>query len=182
MKNITLSGLAGSGKTTIGRLLAEKLKYEFISVGNFSRKFAKQNFNMNINEFQQYCLKHLEIDNKIDSEFQEYCNKTGKLVIDYRLGFHFIKDALHVFLKVSETEAAKRLMKAKRISEFGSQNEQEIKQTMNKRNLEMRERFIKIYNIDFTDISNYKLVIDTDKFKNLEDITNTIISKYNSHI
>ncbi|MEA3452432.1 MAG: cytidylate kinase family protein [Bacteroidota bacterium] len=178
MKNkITLSGLAGSGKTTIGKLLAEKLSYKFISLGNFARKIAKEKYNMNINEFQNYCSKHPEIDYEIDNEFKKYCNETNKIIIDYRLGFHFIDNALNVFLKVSEGEAAKRLFRAKRSSEFGIQNEDDIKQTMNKRNIKMKERFIKIYNVDFTELSNYDTIIDTDKFTEFSDIVNLITSE-----
>lgn len=39
-KRISISGLAGSGKSTVGKLLSEKLNYEFVSVGNYSRILA----------------------------------------------------------------------------------------------------------------------------------------------
>jgi hypothetical protein len=32
-------------------------------------------------------------------EFADECNKKEHLIIDYRLGFKFIKNAFHVFLK-----------------------------------------------------------------------------------
>jgi shikimate kinase len=31
-KNITLTGMMGAGKTTIGKILAKKLKYKFVDV------------------------------------------------------------------------------------------------------------------------------------------------------
>ena len=37
---ITLSGEVASGKTTIGKLLAERLNYEFISLGTIIREKA----------------------------------------------------------------------------------------------------------------------------------------------
>ena len=41
MHKITISGLAGSGKSTVGRLLASKLNVPFISMGNTTRAFAQ---------------------------------------------------------------------------------------------------------------------------------------------
>jgi cytidylate kinase len=38
--NIAIDGPGGSGKTTIGRLLAEKLNYQFLDSGLLYRHFA----------------------------------------------------------------------------------------------------------------------------------------------
>jgi len=178
MKKITLSGLAGSGKTTIGKLLAKKLSFEFISLGNFARKIAKNEFNMNINEFQNYCYDHPEIDNEIDNKFKDYCNKTNNLIVDYRLGFYFIKNSLNVFLDVPENEAVNRLLKANRTSEFKKQTKDNIRKMMNKRNIQMKDRFIRIYNLDFTDKSNYDIVINTIKYFDINEIVNIIIKNF----
>ena len=51
---ITLSGKSGTGKTSVGKLLASKLGYELVSVGKFSREFAKSKYGMSIDEFQVY--------------------------------------------------------------------------------------------------------------------------------
>ena len=67
MKNkITLSGLAGSGKTTVGELIKSNLGYNFVSIGNYSRQFAKNNYNMTINEFQEKCKQEPELDFQLD--------------------------------------------------------------------------------------------------------------------
>jgi cytidylate kinase len=39
---ITIFGLAGSGTSTIGKLLCEKLGYKFMSSGNIMRSWAKE--------------------------------------------------------------------------------------------------------------------------------------------
>ncbi|WP_213189210.1 cytidylate kinase family protein [Cloacibacterium caeni] len=39
---ITLSEEVASGKTTVGKLLAERMGYEFISLGNLVRKKAEK--------------------------------------------------------------------------------------------------------------------------------------------
>jgi len=43
-ERITLSGFAGTGKSTVGKILANELEFEFISVGDFSREFAEKEY------------------------------------------------------------------------------------------------------------------------------------------
>jgi predicted cytidylate kinase len=167
---ITLSGLAGSGKSTIGKLVAQQLSCEFISVGSWTRDFALQHYNMSINEFQDYCKLHPEMDQEIDRKMVAYCDQQSSLVIDYRLGFHFIKDALHVFLTVSDEEAHRRISGANR------SNEKTDLADISQRNQNMRNRFLKQYEVDFTDLSHYDLVIDTEKYP-LEEIVGLVLKR-----
>jgi len=178
MNKISLSGLVGSGKSSIGKQLAQILNYEFISVGNFSRKIAQEKYGMNINEFQKYCEKNPQIDHEIDTYFTQYCLKNAHLVIDYRLAFYFITDAFHVFLKVSDEMAFQRLKNAKdaqRNQEFD--NQKNMYEVMKKRNEDMKNRFLKTYQTDFTDESHYHLVIDTDHL-NPNQICDLILKKF----
>jgi predicted cytidylate kinase len=174
MNKITLSGFAGSGKSTVGKILKEKLDYEFISVGNVSREFAQKEYGLTINEFQEKCKKEPELDDLIDERFSQLCNGTDNIVADYRLGFHFVKNAFHVFLRVSDNIAASRIQNDDRGKE--NVNPDSIK----KRNQDMRQRFIDKYKVDFTDESNYDLVIDTDNLSP-KDITKQIIISYNEY-
>jgi predicted cytidylate kinase len=166
---ITLSGLAGSGKSTVGKLVAQQLTCEFTSVGSWTRDFAFQHYNMTINEFQDYCKLHPEMDQEIDRKMVAYCNEQASLVIDYRLGFHFIKDALHVFLSVSDEEAHRR------ISSVNRSNEKTDLSDISERNQNMRDRFLKQYGVDFTDLSHYDLEIDTEKYT-VEEIVGLILN------
>jgi predicted cytidylate kinase len=176
MEKITLSGLAGSGKSTIGKLLAAKMDYQFISIGNYSREYAKEKFNLDINEFQAFCKEHPEEDLAIDKHFASKINSSKGMVVDYRLGHKFINNALHVYLDVSEDEAVKRLLNAKRTKEFKEQKVEFIRGEMNKRNNAMRKRFMDIYQTDFININNYDLIINTDKYPHFDDIANLIIA------
>lgn len=176
---ISLSGLAGSGKTTIGRVLSKKTDFEFVSLGDFVRDFAKKHYNMDINKFQNLCNKDSEIDMKIDAEFTKFCNSKDNLIIDYRLAYHFVNNCFNVFLDVSAEEAVKRLVNANRIAEFKINTTNFVRKTMNKRNDIMKKRFLKIYNTDFTSLNNYHIVINTDNFENFEDIADIIIENFN---
>lgn len=172
INKITLSGFAGSGKSTIAKAIAAKLNYDFISVGDFSRKFALDEYNMTINEFQEKCKIDPGLDIMIDNKFREFCNSHSNLIIDYRLGFHFIKNAYHILLKVSDNVAYQRINTANR------SNEDATIEAIKKRNEVMRNRFLNLYQLDFTSESNYDLIIDTD-LRNTEDITELILQSIN---
>jgi len=171
INKITLSGFAGSGKSTIGKNLQEALNFEFISVGNFSRKFAKEVYGMDINTFQQKCKEDPKLDAEIDQKFQSECNSKENLVIDYRLGFKFVQNAFHVLLKVSDEVASNRIRSANRIDETISAK------AINTRNERMQARFLSTYQVDFMDETNYHLVIDTDELTP-EEITHLIIKEF----
>jgi radical S-adenosyl methionine domain-containing protein 2 len=173
-KKITLSGLAGSGKTTIGKLLAEKLGYEFNSVGDFSRRFAMEKFNVDINRFQEICKQTPAIDLELDSAFEKFGIENEHFVMDYRLGGIFIRDGYHIFLKVSDNVAALRINMNDRGSEFCNNSIQHKLQILNKRNVLMKQRFLQSYNYDFTNLENYHLVIDTDGYSP-EIVVDTIL-------
>ena len=170
-KRITLSGFAGAGKSTIGKILAKELGFEFISIGNFSRTFAKEKYNMEINDFQDLCKKDKILDKQIDEKFQLECNSKNKIVADYRLGFHFVENAFHVFLKISDQIAFERIQNADR------KEENTTAEGIRRRNEEMKNRFIDKYGIDFTDERNFDLVINTDE-QTPEEIVKLIINHF----
>ena len=170
---ITLSGEVASGKTTIGKLIAEQLQYNFISIGNKTRAFAEQR-GMSIVEFQQACLTNPELDKKIDKEFADECNSTNNLIIDYRLGFKFIENAFHIFLKISNEKAIERLKNANRANE--------THHTINERNQTFKTQFLSAYGIDYTNEENYDLIVDVEKFQSVEEMVVFIINEVNQKI
>lgn len=171
---ITLSGSVGSGKSTIGKLLSENLGVEFISVGNLSRIKAAS-MGMDIDQFQIYLKKHPKMDKEMDDYIAEEMGRKDSFILDYRLGFHFIKDSFNVLLKVSPELALKRISSRIGTNEFyeGLSLGQKIAK-MNSRNLNMQTRFLELYNVDFLNEKNYYLVLETDEL-NPQEITSKII-------
>jgi predicted cytidylate kinase len=172
MSKITISGYAGTGKSTVGKILAEKLGYRFLSVGNFTREFAKKEFEMNINEFQAKCKEEPNLDDFVNFKFRDLCNSTKNIVADFRLGFHFVENSLNILFILSEEEAFKRLAKADR------KMEQTDFESIRIRNENMRHRFIEKFRVDFADENNYHLVIDTGK-KTPNEVVKQILAKFN---
>lgn len=165
---ITLSGEVASGKSTVGRLLAMQLGYDFISLGNIIRERAERE-GLNIVDFQNKCTGNPVLDQEIDEEFSSHCNAGDHLVMDYRLGFRFIEDAFHVFLKISEEKAVERLKKANRPDETF--------RTVAERNRSFKRQFVNSYGIDYTLESHYDLVIHIDDMTTPQEIVNYIITQ-----
>jgi N-acetyl sugar amidotransferase len=168
-QRITLSGELASEQSTIGKLLAEKLNYHFISIGNKTREYAHQQ-GMSIVEFQNYCLNNPEIDKQIDIQFSKECNATENNVIDYRLGFKFIENAFHVLLQISENTAIERLTKANRVNE--------THETVRVRNRAFKTQFQSSYGVDYTNPTHYDLLINVEDFDHPEQIAAKILSQF----
>lgn len=165
---ITLSGGVASGKSTVGKLLAERLGYGFTSIGNATR-VAAQARGIDIVTFQQACVADPEMDRQIDRAFAAQCNAQERLVIDYRLGFHFVPGAFHIFLRISETAATERLHSACRNGESHH--------TLRERNATFQRQFQQAYGLDYTDARHYDLVVDVDGMASAEEVADAIVER-----
>jgi radical S-adenosyl methionine domain-containing protein 2 len=169
-KNITISGEVASGKSTVGKALAAKLGYSFMSIGQKIRAVAVEN-GMDIVEFQKHCSENPQLDIDIDARFSEDCNKIKQVVLDYRLGFKFIQESFHVFLKIKKETAKSRLQSAGRYDE--------TVETLEERNELFRKQFQTCYGIDYCDERHYDLVVNVEEFSSADDIANFIITQFN---
>jgi radical S-adenosyl methionine domain-containing protein 2 len=165
---ITLSGEVASGKSTVGKLLAERLGYAFTSIGNATRE-AAQARGMDIVSFQRACLLDPQEDRRIDRAFAAQCNTSEAAVIDYRLGFHFVKDAFHIFLRIAEATATERLRNA------GRNGESHL--TLPERNATFQRQFQQVYGIDYTIAAHYDLVVDVDGMSSAEEVVKDILER-----
>ena len=159
---IILSGNAGSGKSTVGKMLAERLGVNFLSVGDICREKAIS-MGMDINQFQEYLKSYPNFDIEMDGYIAEYARKQTNYVLDYRLGFHFVPESFKVLLQVSEKTALHRILSRNGKDEYFSYGLVDEKiLLLRTRNELMRQRFIEIYSVDFCVESHYDLVIDSD--------------------
>jgi len=159
---ITISGLPGSGKSTVGKMIAKRLGYRYVSMGDFRGKMALQK-GLTINELN----KLGENEDWTDKLADEYQTKIGQtednLVVEGRLSWHFIPKSFKIFVTVNTQEAAKRTLQNKedRPDEKPAASLAEAEKNLLKRLESDKKRYFKYYGIDYTDPQHYNLVIDS---------------------
>ncbi len=176
---ITIAGAPGSGKSTVAKLLAERLGYEYISVGNVRRKMAEER-GMTLEAFN----KLGETEEFTDREVDVYQKKLGetkdKLVIEGRTGWYFIPNSYKIFLDVDLKTAAERIFEdiknEKRPQEKGFATLDEVVESLKKRMKSDSFRYKRYYgqHCDYLNKKNYDLVVDTTK-KNPKEIVDYIV-------
>lgn len=157
---ITITGDLGSGKSSVGKVLSEKLGYEFFSVGNLMRELADEK-GLSIHELSKLAEQSDEIDILLDERQVALGKKYKDLIFDSRLGWHFIPDSVKIFLKVDIDEATRRIFNAKRDSEKENNSLEVTKDNIIKRRSSEKKRYKEYYNLDHTKEENYDLVVDT---------------------
>lgn len=171
---IAISGLPGSGKSTVGKILAKKLGYKFYSMGDMRGKMAMDR-GLTINELNKLGEKEDWTDKIVDEYQKELGVKEENFIIDGRLSFYFIPHAYKIFLTVDPEEAAKRVFADPRPDEKKVANVKEQNKAMQKRVMDDEKRYKKYYNVSFTKEKNYDLVIDTTKLS-LDEVVAEISS------
>jgi len=177
---ITIHGPAGSGKGTVARIIAKKLKYKYYSVGDFRRLKAKE-LGMTIEEYNKLGEKDSSTD-KIADEWQRQLGlKEDNFVIDGRTGFMFIPHSLKIFLDVNDDVSAKRIFEenntnSKRINEEHARTVLEQKKISMQRNNSDRVRYRKWYGIkNYMDKKHYDLYIDTSN-KTINEVVSMVMN------
>ncbi|MDB5690977.1 MAG: cytidylate kinase [Alphaproteobacteria bacterium] len=153
---ITIAGDIGSGKSTVARRIAGIIGVQPLSIGVIQRELAKKR-GVTTLELNQIAEKNTAIDEEIDAYMKGL--PSGDLLVDARLGWHFVQNTLKVYLYISDFEAARRVLRANRIDEAYNQTSAASK-ILARRTSEV-DRFRRYYGVNIDDISNYDLVIDT---------------------
>ena len=174
---ITISGELGSGKTTVGKLLASKLNYNFFSVGDLMGELASER-GLSLLEFSKKAEESDEIDRLLDERQVKIGSEKDDVVFDSRLGWYFIPKSIKLYLKVDLDEAARRIYNDYRPDEKENKSLELTKNNIIRRRDSERKRYGEYYGIDHTDEDNFDIVIDTTNIKPSE-IVDMIIKKIN---
>ena len=170
---ITISGLHGTGKSTIGKLIAENLGIRYYSTGQIFRDLA-QEMNMTLEEFTKYVEKNPKIDKKLDNKINEIAQK-GNIIIDSQLSGHLLKSLANFkILLLCPLE-----IRVKRMAERDNTNyEKKLKETKLREKSEI-ERFKSLYGIDLSDQEDlniiYDLIINTENLT-IKEIVEKILT------
>src|SRR3989338_2637266 len=159
---ITISGKAGSGKSTVAKLLSEKLKLRHYSIGDLMRAMASDK-KMSLIELNQLAEKDKSIDFELDDRLKMLGKAKDNFVVDGRLAAFFIPNAeVRVFLETDDKVRAERILKDKRAHEKSEDIDEMIDQ-IRKREESEKKRYKQYYGVDYSDKKLYNLVIDTTK-------------------
>ncbi|MBU1118656.1 cytidylate kinase family protein [Patescibacteria group bacterium] len=166
---ITIGGLPGSGSSTIGTLLSEKLERKRIDAGDLWDKMARDH-NTDVLGLNVLAEKDTSIDTELDERMIETAKNNNTIILESRLIGYFCKQknipAFKIWLTADQEIRVNRLKKDGRLSERVIEREESEK-----------KRYKERYNIDIDDVSVYDLVVDaSDKLPGeiVSDIIHTL--------
>ena len=169
---VVISGPPGSGKSTVARILSERLGMHVISAGSIFRALADE-MGMDVVEFNEYVKENPSVDKEIDMRTLK-ASLEGDVIIEGHLTAWMAPNAdLKVYL------TAPRRVRAKRIAQRDGVPEEVALTDIVKRERIHWERFKSLYGIDISDLSIFDLVVNTATF-GAEEIVNLIISALRS--
>ena len=175
---ITISGLHGTGKSTVGKLISQNLNLKYYSTGQAFRDLAREH-QMTLREFTHYAETHPDIDLNLDKKIIEIAKK-GDILIDSQLSGHILKEIadfkIHLTCPIE--------IRVKRMAERdGSTFDSKYKETTLREKSEL-QRFKRLYDIDLNDSKTleaiHDLIINTEKMS-INEVVKLILSKIELH-
>lgn len=155
---ITISGVPGSGKTTVARLVADALGLEHVYAGDIFRRQAEAR-GLSLEDYVRQAEGDGSIDRALDAQMRHRATR-GRAVLEGRLtafvADQAASDALKVFLDASEQVCAERIARRE-----GGATEQRLRE-LRHREASDRRRYLDLYGVDYHDRSRYDLVMATD--------------------
>jgi cytidylate kinase len=158
-KIVTVSGLIGSGKTSVCRELAALTGWRVVSAGTILRRMAEER-GLSLLELNEIAKADATIDQQIDASLIALKDSTEPLIVDSRLAWHFIPVGYKVHLVVDTKIAGERVYSARRSDESYATPEEAYAANAQRQLME-NDRFAHYYGIDCEDWGNYDFVLDT---------------------
>ena len=174
-EKISLAGDLGSGKSTVSKILIDRLGAEYYSTGAIVRSIAEKH-GMSVVELNVYMETHPEIDHEIDDGLRALGDVDKLLIIDSRMAWHFTPRTFKVYLSTDIETSALRIMNANRQGEHAGTLEQTVADTKARRASE-KKRYMTQYGVDIKDLTNYALIVDTT-VATPDQVAETVISSF----
>ncbi|MBT3304047.1 AAA family ATPase [Candidatus Woesearchaeota archaeon] len=170
---ITIAGTPGSGKSTVGKLLAKQLNYSYYDVGGLRREIARKR-GITIEQLNVIGETESWTDTEVDNSIKEMGKKQDDIVVVGRTAFHFIPDSLKVFLECDLEAGAKRIFKGKKRATENYYSLQSAIKKLKERIDSDKARYKKYYNLDPYNKTNFDLMIDSTNLT-IKEVMNKIL-------
>lgn len=153
---VTISGSPGSGTTTLGRSIAEKYSYRYVSAGEVFRGLAKER-NIDLASLGKIAESDPSIDLEIDARQKKIGESADNMILEGRLAGWMVENAdLKVLLYASPECRSSRIA-----AREGLTNDQAFEMTTQREACEAG-RYMEYYEIDIKDISPYDMALNSE--------------------
>lgn len=164
---VTISGYPGSGKSTVGKMLARRLHCPYYSIGAIRRSMARER-GMTLEEFNRHGESNFATDRDVDAWQAKRGRELTTAVFEGRTAWHFIPQSIKVFFAVDPKVGAKRIAEdraAHRRFEANWTSLASVERALSARIKSDSKRYRKYYRLDVFNRRHYDLIIDTTKHR-----------------
>ncbi len=154
---VAIAGPIGVGKSTVGRGLAERLGYRYISGGEMFREIARER-GISVTEVNRLAEDDPGFDRELDRRQREAAHAAGDCVVESRLSGWMVDADLKVWLRAPVE------VRAARVAGREGLDADTARADVVERERSEWARYKASYAIDVDDLSPYHLVIDTTRW------------------
>jgi predicted cytidylate kinase len=170
---ISISGPPGSGKTTVSILVADKLGYDYVLVGQVFRQMALER-KVDLETFGRLAEEDETIDRELDERMLGLARANENIVLEGRLTGAMLKakklDAFAVFVTADER------VRAERIARREAKEVEPVLREMQARERSEKKRYLAYYGINPYDRTLYDLWVDSTNIT-AEKVAETIVER-----
>lgn len=163
---ICISGMAGTGKSTLAKQLAKKYNLKYFSGGDALKALAaEQGYNSSVNgwwespeglSFLEIRKKNPDFDKKVDQKLLEYA-KHGNVLLDSWTMPWLIKGGFKIWLAASVERQAERIAKRDHMTV------KEALDALKEKEANTKAIYKKLYGFNLsTDFEPFDFILDTD--------------------
>ena len=173
---ITVSGLPGSGTTSLSRYLAQRHGFTMISAGEVFRQLAKEH-NMELAQFGDLARTDPSYDKMIDARQKEIAEASDNIVVEGRLSGWMVDNAdLKIWIYAPIGCRIKRIVFRDQVAD-----EETAKNLTLEREQCEADRYRSYYDIDINDLSIYHIILNSEHWDvdGLGAIIDTAVARLN---